>query len=245
MCPDKVSTKDEEELVPRESPPIPALIFAFICVHTELFLFLSDFQSFFCSTASDVSNHSGQPKHQSYQLSQLPIMSRQLSIRLQHTLAPSTAAAAASSSSILCSSSFASSPLSASLQQSPQPASVTSRVPSATTPDSTSATQLSAAFHPTIAPTATNPQSVFTRRRFPTASRLSPLPTTSSSLVSSRNNRLFSTTTAAMVARQLDGTAIAKAIRERIGAEIAERQKANPRYQPCLKIIQSMFARLT
>ncbi|CEJ88534.1 Putative C-1-tetrahydrofolate synthase-like protein [[Torrubiella] hemipterigena] len=165
-------------------------------------------------------------------------MSRQLSIRLQHTLAPSTAAAAASSSSILYSSSFASSPLPASLQQSPHSASVTSRVPSATTPDSTSATQLSAAFHPTIAPTATNPQSVFTRRRFLAASRLSPLPTTSSSLVSSRNNRLFSTTTAAMVARQLDGTAIAKAIRERIGAEIAERQKANPRYQPCLKIIQ-------
>lgn len=203
------------------------------------------FSLFFCSTASDVSHHSGQPKHQRCQLSKLPNMSRQLSIRLQHTLAPSTAAAAASSSSILYSSSLASSPLSASLQQSPHSASVTSRVLSATTPDSTSATQLSAAFHPTIAPTATHPQSVFTRRRFLAAARLSPLPTTSSSLASSRNNRLFSTTTAAMVARQLDGTAIAKAIRERIGAEIAERQKANPRYQPCLKIVQSMFARLT
>lgn len=41
-----------------------------------------------------------------------------------------------------------------------------------------------------------------------------------------------------MVAQLLDGTAIAKSIRERIGAEIAERQKINPRYQPCLKIIQ-------
>jgi methylenetetrahydrofolate dehydrogenase (NADP+)/methenyltetrahydrofolate cyclohydrolase/formyltetrahydrofolate synthetase len=41
-----------------------------------------------------------------------------------------------------------------------------------------------------------------------------------------------------MTARILDGTAIAKSIRERIGAEIAERQKANPRYKPSLKIIQ-------
>lgn len=41
-----------------------------------------------------------------------------------------------------------------------------------------------------------------------------------------------------MVAQRLDGTAIAKSIRERIGAEIVEKQKLNPRYRPCLKIIQ-------
>jgi methylenetetrahydrofolate dehydrogenase (NADP+)/methenyltetrahydrofolate cyclohydrolase/formyltetrahydrofolate synthetase len=41
-----------------------------------------------------------------------------------------------------------------------------------------------------------------------------------------------------MVARKLDGTAIAKAIRERLGSEIAERQKLNARYKPCLKIVQ-------
>lgn len=44
-----------------------------------------------------------------------------------------------------------------------------------------------------------------------------------------------------MVATKLDGTAIAKAIREKIGAEIAERQKLNPRFKPCLKIIQGAF----
>ncbi|KYK60675.1 C-1-tetrahydrofolate synthase [Drechmeria coniospora] len=43
-----------------------------------------------------------------------------------------------------------------------------------------------------------------------------------------------------MVATKLDGTAIAKSIRERIGAEIIEKQKRNPRYRPSLKIIQGM-----
>lgn len=41
-----------------------------------------------------------------------------------------------------------------------------------------------------------------------------------------------------MAATKLDGTAIAKRIRERLAAEIVEKQKANPRYKPCLKIIQ-------
>ncbi|KAM3456644.1 hypothetical protein MY3296_001599 [Beauveria thailandica] len=41
-----------------------------------------------------------------------------------------------------------------------------------------------------------------------------------------------------MVATKLDGNAIAKSIRERIGREIAERQKLNPRYRPSLKIVQ-------
>lgn len=53
-----------------------------------------------------------------------------------------------------------------------------------------------------------------------------------------RDTRPFSTTPAAMVATKLDGTAIAKSIRERIGREIAERQKLNPRYRPSLKIVQ-------
>ncbi|QUC20612.1 uncharacterized protein UV8b_04853 [Ustilaginoidea virens] len=39
-------------------------------------------------------------------------------------------------------------------------------------------------------------------------------------------------------ARILDGTAIARGIREKIGADIARKQQANPRYKPCLKIIQ-------
>lgn len=41
-----------------------------------------------------------------------------------------------------------------------------------------------------------------------------------------------------MVATKLDGTAIAKTIRERLGAEILEKQKLNPRYKPSLKILQ-------
>lgn len=45
-----------------------------------------------------------------------------------------------------------------------------------------------------------------------------------------------------MVATKLDGNAIAKSIRERIGREIAERQKLNPRYRPSLKIVQGTSA---
>ncbi|KIV96618.1 hypothetical protein PV10_00460 [Exophiala mesophila] len=49
--------------------------------------------------------------------------------------------------------------------------------------------------------------------------------------------RLFSTTSP-MGATKIDGKAIAQKIRERLAAEIAEKQKSNPRYSPCLKIIQ-------
>jgi hypothetical protein len=45
-----------------------------------------------------------------------------------------------------------------------------------------------------------------------------------------------------MVATKLDGNSIAKAIRERLGAEIAEKQQKNPRYRPSLRIIQGMAA---
>jgi 5,10-methylene-tetrahydrofolate dehydrogenase/methenyl tetrahydrofolate cyclohydrolase len=41
-----------------------------------------------------------------------------------------------------------------------------------------------------------------------------------------------------MTATKIDGTAIAKSIRERLGAKIKERQGANPRYKPGLKIVQ-------
>jgi methylenetetrahydrofolate dehydrogenase (NADP+)/methenyltetrahydrofolate cyclohydrolase/formyltetrahydrofolate synthetase len=43
-----------------------------------------------------------------------------------------------------------------------------------------------------------------------------------------------------MGATKLDGTAIAKSIRERLGQEIADKQKLNSRYKPSLKIIQGM-----
>jgi methylenetetrahydrofolate dehydrogenase (NADP+)/methenyltetrahydrofolate cyclohydrolase/formyltetrahydrofolate synthetase len=41
-----------------------------------------------------------------------------------------------------------------------------------------------------------------------------------------------------MTASKIDGTAIAKKIRERLQTEIVETQKINPRYKPSLKIIQ-------
>lgn len=50
--------------------------------------------------------------------------------------------------------------------------------------------------------------------------------------------RYFTSTVAAMGAIKLDGNAIAKSIRERLGQEILEKQKLNPRFKPSLKIIQ-------
>ncbi|KAI6877670.1 C-1-tetrahydrofolate synthase, partial [Hortaea werneckii] len=41
-----------------------------------------------------------------------------------------------------------------------------------------------------------------------------------------------------MTGNKIDGTAIAKSIRERISAEIAQKQSVNPRYKPSLVIIQ-------
>ncbi|KAI1199692.1 formate--tetrahydrofolate ligase-domain-containing protein [Nemania serpens] len=41
-----------------------------------------------------------------------------------------------------------------------------------------------------------------------------------------------------MTAIKLDGTAIAKAIREKLAAEVVEKQKLNPQYQPSLRIVQ-------
>lgn len=41
-----------------------------------------------------------------------------------------------------------------------------------------------------------------------------------------------------MTGTKIDGTAIAKSIREKLHAQIEEAQKSNPRFKPCLKIIQ-------
>lgn len=49
---------------------------------------------------------------------------------------------------------------------------------------------------------------------------------------------LFSTSRSVMVASKIDGTAIAKSIREGLHAEILEKKKINPRFAPSLKIIQ-------
>lgn len=53
-----------------------------------------------------------------------------------------------------------------------------------------------------------------------------------------QTNRLFSGSSRTMVAANIDGTAIAKSIRERINADIKKTQETNPRYKPSLKIIQ-------
>jgi hypothetical protein len=54
--------------------------------------------------------------------------------------------------------------------------------------------------------------------------------------------RAFSSTPIAMTATKIDGTAIAKKIRERLHAEIVETQNTNPRFKPSLKIIQGKCA---
>ncbi|KAL2759069.1 hypothetical protein ACRALDRAFT_1062131 [Sodiomyces alcalophilus JCM 7366] len=63
-------------------------------------------------------------------------------------------------------------------------------------------------------------------------------PISLNSCASSRFSRSFSTSHTAMAATKIDGTAIAKKIREGLAAEILERQTVNPRFQPSLKIIQ-------
>ena len=52
------------------------------------------------------------------------------------------------------------------------------------------------------------------------------------------SKRLFSSSAPNMTAEKIDGTAIAKNIREKINADIKEIQKTNPRYKPSLTIVQ-------
>jgi len=70
-------------------------------------------------------------------------------------------------------------------------------------------------------------------------------PNTPSSLYLPRcslSRRLFSSSVPTMTATKIDGTAIARSIRERLGQEIKKKQETNPRYRPSLKIIQGMIA---
>jgi len=76
----------------------------------------------------------------------------------------------------------------------------------------------------------------FSPRPFGTQASTSELPRI---LVGSR--RAFSTTSRTMAATKIDGTGIAKKIRERLHAEISEKQKTNPRFQPSLTIIQGTY----
>ena len=53
--------------------------------------------------------------------------------------------------------------------------------------------------------------------------------------------RCFSYTRSAMAGTKIDGTAIAKGIREKLNARIKETQQKNSRYNPTLVIIQGQF----
>lgn len=53
-----------------------------------------------------------------------------------------------------------------------------------------------------------------------------------------QNTRQASSKTRIMAAEKIDGTAIAKSIREKINAEIKKIQETNPRYKPSLTIVQ-------
>lgn len=56
--------------------------------------------------------------------------------------------------------------------------------------------------------------------------------------ISSSGVRLLSSSTKRMAAERIDGTAIAKAIREQINSDIQRIQQSNPRYKPSLTIVQ-------
>lgn len=109
--------------------------------------------------------------------------------------------------------------------------------------------------HPTTVgpalPAETSGSGSWTRSQSSSSTSASPftprLCTQTQAPIRSRNiiqNRRFSSHSpaAAMVATKLDGTAIAKGIRERLGQEIADKQKLNPRFKPTLKIIQGASA---
>ncbi|TVY47935.1 C-1-tetrahydrofolate synthase, cytoplasmic [Lachnellula occidentalis] len=86
----------------------------------------------------------------------------------------------------------------------------------------------------------------FAQSRGPSLRRLrpsSPSPTPHSTISflspsSQSQSRQFSSTQITMTATKIDGTAIARSIREKIQSEIQATQKINPRYKPSLKIFQ-------
>jgi hypothetical protein len=65
--------------------------------------------------------------------------------------------------------------------------------------------------------------------------------TTPFSAVNPTSRRAFSSTSSAMTATKIDGTAIAKKVREQLHAQIEATQKINSRYKPSLKIVQGIF----
>lgn len=64
----------------------------------------------------------------------------------------------------------------------------------------------------------------------------------SGSSYSSYSSDSLSSSRPVMTAQKIDGTAIAKSIREKINASIHQKQQSNPRYKPSLVIIQGISA---
>jgi hypothetical protein len=71
--------------------------------------------------------------------------------------------------------------------------------------------------------------SYFTRQRFPTCA------------IATTAQRQFSHSSANMTATKIDGTAIAKKIREGMRAQIKKRQETNPKFKPSLTIVQGEY----
>lgn len=76
----------------------------------------------------------------------------------------------------------------------------------------------------------------FLRRPF-----LSPRPLGKPPTVKSPPYRRFSASPVAMAATKIDGTAIARGIREGLKDEIVKIQQSNPRFKPSLVIFQSVY----
>lgn len=84
----------------------------------------------------------------------------------------------------------------------------------------------------------------FAKSRGPNLCRSRPFSPTPHSTISflspsfHSQSRQFSSTQITMTATKIDGTAIARSIRQKLQSEIQATQKINPRYKPSLKIFQ-------
>ncbi|KAL8826940.1 MAG: hypothetical protein Q9191_003495 [Dirinaria sp. TL-2023a] len=84
--------------------------------------------------------------------------------------------------------------------------------------------------HPGFRPTSSRPR--------PRLENASPTHSKHAKFTTRLLSRRISITPSAMAAAKIDGTSIAKSIRERINADIKKVQESNPRYKPSLRIIQ-------
>jgi hypothetical protein len=74
-------------------------------------------------------------------------------------------------------------------------------------------------------------------------SKLHSSPPSGHSLIPESKSLRRNFSTSKMTAKNIDGTAIAKSIREKLNVEIRQAQESNPRFKPSLTIIQGKFQR--